>query len=157
MKRGRRQPTRREWQQITSRRPVVRRVIRRDTPWKPGHPMEAGEVLPRSDGEAASLSSSNAPSLGRLNTLIETTPCRKGFSGAWNARGNGRMRSRKKRLTWQDLRAMGATPGLMARRVGPDGRARLEQLTAEASGRRKDFVRRLTSAGEETDASEEGT
>ena len=67
------------------------------------------------------------------------------------------MRSRKKRLTRQDLRAMGATPGLMALRVGPDGRARLEQLTAEASGRRKDFIRRLTSAGEETEASEKGT
>jgi hypothetical protein len=46
------------------------------------------------------------------------------------------MKSRKKRqLTKAQLRAMGATPGLMAHRVGPDGRARLEQLTAEASGR----------------------
>jgi hypothetical protein len=46
-------------------------------------------------------------------------------------------RSRKKRqLTKAELRAMGATPGLMAHRVGPDGRARLEQLTAETSARR---------------------
>ncbi len=64
------------------------------------------------------------------------------------------MRGRKKRLSQQDLRAMGATPGLMARRVGPDGRARLEQLTAEASRQRKDFIRRLTNSGEETEASE---
>jgi hypothetical protein len=38
------------------------------------------------------------------------------------------MRDRKaRRLTKAELRAMGATPGLMAHKVGPDGRARLEQ------------------------------
>jgi hypothetical protein len=38
--------------------------------------------------------------------------------------------TRRKR-TKADLRAMGASPGLMAHRVGPDGRARLEQLTTQ--------------------------
>jgi hypothetical protein len=39
---------------------------------------------------------------------------------------------RKRRLSQQDLRDLGATPGLMAHRVGPDGqRARLEQLSPE--------------------------
>jgi hypothetical protein len=43
------------------------------------------------------------------------------------------MRSRKKRqLTKAELRALGATPGLMAHRVGPDGRAEVRQLTADA-------------------------
>jgi hypothetical protein len=38
------------------------------------------------------------------------------------------MRRRKKLLlTQQDLRAAGVSPGLMAHRVSPDGRARLEQ------------------------------
>ncbi len=36
---------------------------------------------------------------------------------------------------------MDATPGLLSRRVGPDGRARLEQLTAEASGPPSLFLR----------------
>ena len=48
---------------------------------------------------------------------------------------------RRRRLSQQDLRALGATPGLIARRVGPDGRARLEQLTAEGSRRREVFAR----------------
>jgi hypothetical protein len=48
---------------------------------------------------------------------------------------------RKKRPSQAELRAMGATPGLMAHRVGPDGRACLEQLTAEASGRPSLFLR----------------
>jgi hypothetical protein len=37
------------------------------------------------------------------------------------------MNRRRRRLSQQDLRAAGATPGLMAHRVGPDGRARFEQ------------------------------
>ncbi len=45
------------------------------------------------------------------------------------------VRKRRRRLSQQDLRHAGVTPGLMARRYAPDGRARLEQLTAEASGR----------------------
>ena len=53
-------------------------------------------------------------------------------------------RERKKRLTAKDLRALGATPGLIARRVGPDGRGRLEQLVGEASGRRVLFSPKLT-------------
>ena len=32
-----------------------------------------------------------------------------------------------------DLRAMGVSTGLMAHRVGPHGRSRLEQLTSEGS------------------------
>ena len=48
---------------------------------------------------------------------------------------------RKRRLSQQDLWALGPTPGLIARRVGPDGRARLEQLTAEGSRRREVFAR----------------
>ena len=43
--------------------------------------------------------------------------------------------TRRRRLSQQDLRAMGVTAGLMARRYDADGRARLEQLTSEASGR----------------------
>jgi hypothetical protein len=46
---------------------------------------------------------------------------------------------------------MGATPGLMAQRISPDGRARLEQLAPEGSGRRRLFARRLTN---DTEASE---
>jgi hypothetical protein len=64
------------------------------------------------------------------------------------------MRSRRRKLTKAELRAMGASPGLMARRVGPDGRARLEMLAPEGPERRRDFIRRLTSTGEETKASE---
>jgi hypothetical protein len=44
-------------------------------------------------------------------------------------------RQKKKRLSQQDLRTLGATPGLILHKVSPDGRARLEQLTAEASSR----------------------
>ena len=40
----------------------------------------------------------------------------------------------RRKLTKAELRAMGATPELMAHRVGPDGRSRLEQLTSEGSG-----------------------
>jgi hypothetical protein len=51
---------------------------------------------------------------------------------------------RKRRLSQSDLRVLGATPGLMAHRVGPDGRARLEQLAPEGLERRRDFVQKLT-------------
>jgi hypothetical protein len=37
------------------------------------------------------------------------------------------MTRRRRKPTKAELRAMGATPGLMAHRVGPDGRARFEQ------------------------------
>jgi hypothetical protein len=63
------------------------------------------------------------------------------------------MKPRKKRLTQQDLQAAGATPGLMVRRYGADGRARLEQLSPESDARRKFFAQRLT---DETKASEGG-
>ncbi len=38
---------------------------------------------------------------------------------------------RKGSLTSQDLRILGATPGLMAHRIGPDGRSGLTALNAE--------------------------
>ena len=66
------------------------------------------------------------------------------------------MPRRKRRLSKRDLRDLGATPGLMAHRVGPDGRARLEQLAPESDERRKDFARRLTGRDEYTQASEGG-
>jgi hypothetical protein len=66
------------------------------------------------------------------------------------------MKSRKKQvLTKAELRAMGATPGFMAHKVGADGRARLEQLAPESHERRKDFIRRLTRSDDNTPASEE--
>jgi hypothetical protein len=52
------------------------------------------------------------------------------------------MARENRQLTRAKLRAMGATPGLMAHKVGPDGRARLEQLTSEGSGRLSLFLRR---------------
>jgi hypothetical protein len=52
--------------------------------------------------------------------------------------------SRKRRLSQQDLRAAGVTPSLMARRIGADGRARLEQLTPEPDERRRSFAQRLS-------------
>jgi hypothetical protein len=65
----------------------------------------------------------------------------------------------RRKLTKAELRAMGATPGLMARRVGPDGHARLEQLTAEASGRPSLFLRPGSNKRSHTDeeAREEGS
>jgi hypothetical protein len=59
-----------------------------------------------------------------------------------------RKRRRKGSLTQAELRALGATPGLMARRIGADGRARVEQLAPESRDRRKDFARRLTRTDE---------
>jgi hypothetical protein len=44
------------------------------------------------------------------------------------------MTRRKRTLSGADLRAMGVSPGLMAHRVGPDGRSRLEVRTGEGSG-----------------------
>ena len=55
------------------------------------------------------------------------------------------MRRRKRRLTQAELREMGATPGLMARRIGTDGRARLEQFAPESPKMRRDVARRLDS------------
>jgi hypothetical protein len=53
------------------------------------------------------------------------------------------MRSRR-RPAKAELRAMALTPGLMVHRVGPGGRARLEQLAPESDERRKETYRRLT-------------
>jgi hypothetical protein len=55
---------------------------------------------------------------------------------------------RRRKLTQAELRALGATPGLMTRRIGADGRARVEQLAPESRDRRKDFARRLTGTDE---------
>jgi hypothetical protein len=67
------------------------------------------------------------------------------------------MKSRKTRtLTKAELRALAVTPGLMAHRVGPDGRARLEQLAPEGPERRRDFIRRLTNQDDVNEASEGG-
>jgi hypothetical protein len=50
------------------------------------------------------------------------------------------MRDRRaRRLTRAELGTMGLTPGLMARRYPPDGRARLEQLAPEGRVRRQKF------------------
>ncbi len=46
------------------------------------------------------------------------------------------MKVERRKLTRAELRAMGTTPGLLSCRIGPDGRARLEQLTAESPGAR---------------------
>jgi hypothetical protein len=55
------------------------------------------------------------------------------------------VRNRKVRqLTKAELRVLGVTPGLIALRVSPDGRTRLEQLAPESPERRRDFARRLT-------------
>ena len=63
------------------------------------------------------------------------------------------MRSRRRsprQLTKAELRAMGVSPGLMAHRVGPDGRSRLEQLTSEGASARAFLARRLTNNNEAT-------
>jgi hypothetical protein len=65
-------------------------------------------------------------------------------------------RRSQRRLTQAELRAMGATPGLMAHKVGSDGRARLEQLAPEGPERRRDFIRRLTNQDDVNEASEGG-
>ena len=52
-----------------------------------------------------------------------------------------KKRRKKRTLTKAELRTLGVSPGLMACWVGPDGRARLEQLTAEGSRRREVFAR----------------
>jgi hypothetical protein len=46
MRRERRKPTRREWAQITSARPVVRRVIKSVTLCRARNPLHAGEAPP---------------------------------------------------------------------------------------------------------------
>ena len=58
----------------------------------------------------------------------------------------------RRRLTQAELRAAGASPGLMAHKVGPAGRARLEHLTPESDQRRRSFAKRL---GDDREASEE--
>ncbi len=60
---------------------------------------------------------------------------------------------RRRRLSQQDLRHAGVTPGLMARHIGPDGRARLEQLAPEGPERRRDFIRRLTDDSKSSEGS----
>jgi hypothetical protein len=65
------------------------------------------------------------------------------------------VRGRKaRRLTKAELRAAGVSLGLMAHKVGPDGRARLEQLAPEGPERRRDFIRRLTNQDDVNETSE---
>jgi hypothetical protein len=66
-------------------------------------------------------------------------------------------RSRKSRLSQQDLRDAGVSPGLMAHKVGADGRARLEELMPEGPERRKIFAQRLSHDTDDTPASEGST
>jgi hypothetical protein len=61
---------------------------------------------------------------------------------------------RRRRLSQQDLQAAGATPGLMVRRIGRDGRAEIRQLSPESFERRQSFARRLTQDSKDTPASE---
>jgi hypothetical protein len=64
------------------------------------------------------------------------------------------MKPRKRRLTQQDLRALGTVPGLSAVRYPAGGdRAEVRQLAPESFERRKDFARRLADS---TPASEGG-
>ena len=50
---------------------------------------------------------------------------------------------KRRRLTQAELRALGITPGLMAARIGPDGRVRVEQLQlANCGGSRADNTER---------------
>jgi hypothetical protein len=63
-------------------------------------------------------------------------------------------RRNRRKLTKAELRAMGATPGLMARRYDADGRARLEQFAPEGPERRRDFIRGLTCTDDDTPANE---
>jgi hypothetical protein len=50
----------------------------------------------------------------------------------------------RRKLTRAELRAMDTTPGLLSRCIEPDGRARLEQLTAEKSPGARIFDLKLT-------------
>jgi hypothetical protein len=63
------------------------------------------------------------------------------------------VKSRRRRLSQQDLRTL-ASAGRMITRYSPDGRAEIRQLASEGPDRKRDFIRRLTSTGEETKASE---
>jgi hypothetical protein len=65
-----------------------------------------------------------------------------------------RYPSKRRRLTQAELRALGATAGLLVRRIGADRRSRVEQLTADSRARRKDFARHLTAADDITKPSE---
>jgi hypothetical protein len=67
------------------------------------------------------------------------------------------MTSRKRRkLTQAELRALGATPGLLARRIGADGCVRVEQLAPESGARRTYFAHNLTGTDDVTKPSEGG-
>jgi hypothetical protein len=66
-------------------------------------------------------------------------------------------KKRRQRLSQQDLQAAGTTPGLMVRRIGPEGRSRLQQLSPEGPERRQQFARRLIQGTKDTPASEEAS
>lgn len=57
------------------------------------------------------------------------------------------MRDRRRRLTQQDLRALGVRPALVATRYAPDGeRATVQQLAPEASRRPSLFLRSVSNS-----------
>jgi hypothetical protein len=53
---------------------------------------------------------------------------------------------RRRGLSKAELRALGATPSLLARRIDADGRSTLEQISPESGARlaKLDFARRFT-------------
>jgi hypothetical protein len=66
------------------------------------------------------------------------------------------MRTRKKNLSQSDLRALGARPGLLVTRYGPDGeRAEVRRLTAESASARV-FSHNSTNTDDITNGSEGG-
>ena len=46
---------------------------------------------------------------------------------------------KRRRPTQKELRAMGATPGRMIRKIGGDGRTSVRQITREAKKARRGF------------------
>jgi hypothetical protein len=61
----------------------------------------------------------------------------------------------RRRLSPQELKALGARPGLVITRYAPDGeRATIRQLAPEGFDRKRDFIRRLTSPDDDTQTNE---
>ena len=54
------------------------------------------------------------------------------------------MKVERRKLTRAELRAMGTTPSLLSRRIAPDDRTRLEQLTVESPAGARIFDLKLT-------------
>ena len=60
------------------------------------------------------------------------------------------MKQESHKLSQQDLRALGATPGLVIRRIAPGGDASIEELVTEVRGgkSRRQFITRLEKRAE---------